>query len=76
LKHGTAELFFDGTAISNKYVLDFLRKVAIVSEYFIVTGNRFQTVGAAIEKTCLPILSLVEKIQSCLETDDLNILEL
>ena len=38
--------------------------------------HRFQIVGTATQKARLPILSLVFGTKSCLETDDLRVLEI
>ena len=57
-------------------VFNFLRKVSIVSEDSIAIGSSFQIVGAATEKARLPIFSLVLGTKSCLETDDLTVLEI
>ena len=50
---------YGGNAIWNKYVLNFFRKIAIVSDVFEAMGNSFQTLGAATEKVRLPKLSFV-----------------
>ena len=46
-------------AIWNKYVLNFLRKIAEVTVVFKVMGSSFQTLGAATEKARLPKLSFL-----------------
>ena len=65
---------YGGKAISNKYVLSFLWKVALGSDDLIGIGSWFQIVGAATEKAHLPILNLVFRQKSCLEIDDLRVL--
>ena len=72
----TPPKFYGGKAISNKYVLNFLRKVSIVSEELIAIGSRFQIVGAATEKARLRIFSLVLGTQLRMERDDLRVLEI
>ena len=54
LDPGTAKTKVYGR-ISNKYIFIFFRKVAIVSDEFMVKGSRFQIVGAATAKTHLHI---------------------
>ena len=68
--------FYGRNAISNKYVFNFLRKLSIVSEDLIAIGSCFQIVGVATEKACLPMFSLVLATKSCLETDDLRVLDI
>ena len=75
LEHETAEILWC-KAISNKYVFNFLRKVSTGSEDLIAIGSSFQVIGAATEKACLPIFSLVLRTKSCLEADDLRVLEI
>ena len=55
-------------------VLNFFRKIAIVSDVFKVIGSSFQTLGAATEKVRLPKLSFVLGTISCCEVDDLSCL--
>ena len=64
---------YGGNASWNRYVLSFVRKIAIVSDVFKVIGSSFQTLGAATEKAYLPKLSLVLGTISC-EIDDLSCL--
>ena len=54
----------------------FLRKVSIVSGDLIIIGGLFQIVGAATVKARLPTFSFVLGTKSCLETDELRVLEI
>ena len=55
--------------------LEFLWKIAIISDVFKVMGNSFQTLGTATEKARLLKSSIVLGTISCCETDDLSCLE-
>ena len=60
---------YGGKVISNTYVFMFSFSKGVYS------FSRFQIVGAVTEKAHLPIFSLVLGTKSCLETDDLRVLE-
>ena len=53
-----------------------LQKVFLVSEDLIVIGSRFQIAGTETEKARLRILRLVLVTQSCLEMNELSVLEI
>ena len=54
----------------------FYKKMSIVSEDLIVIGSCFQIVDAATEKARLSVFNLVLGTRSCLETEDLRVLEI
>ena len=58
----------------NKWV--FLWQVSIVSKDLIVLGSWFQNVCKATQKTILPNLRLILGAKSCLEMDDLRVLDI
>ena len=60
---------YSGKAISNKYVLSFLRKVSIASENVIVIGSLFQT------KKHVCQYSAYFRNKRLLESDDLRVLD-
>ena len=62
---------YSGKAIWNKYVLNFLWKVSIVSEDLIVIGSWFQIVATVREKA-----EQVLGTKTSLETDDVRVLEI
>ena len=65
--------YYGGKAMSeNMFKVFFLRKVAIVSTYFIIIRCCFQIVVAATEKPRLPLFSLDLGTKMCLETDYLK----
>ena len=62
------------TRDNRTFMVEFFRKIAIVSDVFKVIRSSFQTLGAATEKACLPKLSFVLDTISCCEIDDLSCL--